>query len=139
MLGAQKQKAWLSDQAFAKKFGFEAVDEAPGGYQLLALAFDQLSGCPAPRFAPSAKQQAIEQQELTIYYDSQCPYTAVGVAAAEKVCREEGAALSLVAVDTLQKAKTLPGVFNNWAVFYHGKLATVNLLDAAQLRALLKK
>ena len=26
MLGAAKQKAWLSDQSFAQKFGFEAVD-----------------------------------------------------------------------------------------------------------------
>lgn len=26
MLGAEKQKAWLSDQSFAKKYGFEVVD-----------------------------------------------------------------------------------------------------------------
>ena len=26
MLGAKKQKSWLSDQSFAKKFGFEALD-----------------------------------------------------------------------------------------------------------------
>ena len=35
MLG-QKQKSWLSDQAFAKKFGFEAVDATENGYELLA-------------------------------------------------------------------------------------------------------
>ena len=28
MLGAKKQKAWLSDQSFARKFGFETVDTA---------------------------------------------------------------------------------------------------------------
>ena len=38
MLGAEKQKAWLSDQAFAKKFGFRTVDTAPNGYELLALS-----------------------------------------------------------------------------------------------------
>ncbi len=37
MLGAQKQKAWLSDQSFAKKFGFEAVDTTPSGYELAGL------------------------------------------------------------------------------------------------------
>ena len=36
MLGAEKQKAWLSDQAFAKKFGFQTVDTAPNGYELCA-------------------------------------------------------------------------------------------------------
>lgn len=31
MLGATKQKAWLSDQSFAKKFGFETVDWTENG------------------------------------------------------------------------------------------------------------
>ena len=34
MLGSKKQKAWLSNQAFAEKFGFVPVDEA-GEYVLL--------------------------------------------------------------------------------------------------------
>ena len=37
MLGAEKQKAWLSDQAFAAKYGFETVDTTPGGYRLALL------------------------------------------------------------------------------------------------------
>mgnify|MGYP002147343450 CR=1 FL=1 len=38
MLGAQKQKAWLSDQSFAKKFGLPPLDfEADRG---CALSFD---------------------------------------------------------------------------------------------------
>ena len=40
---------------------------------------------------------------------------------------------------TLEKAKALPGVFNNYAVFYGGAFQTVNLLDAASLRRLLKR
>ena len=70
MLGAKKQKAWLSDQSFAKKYGFEAVDATEDGYELLALSFDGT----VPRFAPNAKEQRISQEELTIYYDMQCPY-----------------------------------------------------------------
>lgn len=38
MLGAEKQKAWLSDQSFARKFGFEVVDTTDNGYELLALS-----------------------------------------------------------------------------------------------------
>ena len=70
MLGAGKQKAWLSDQAFAKKFGFSAVDATKDGYELLALSFDGTT----PAFAPAAKKGEIEGEELTIYYDCQCPY-----------------------------------------------------------------
>ena len=42
-------------------------------------------------------------------------------------------------IDTLQKAKELPCVFNNWALFYHGKFETVNLLDVAHLKKILEK
>ena len=41
-------------------------------------------------------------------------------------------------VDTLEKAKHLPCVFQNWAVFYKGKFETVNLLDVKALQKLLK-
>ncbi len=44
MLGADKQKAWLSDQAFAQKFGFETVDATEYGYQLLACSW--MGPCP---------------------------------------------------------------------------------------------
>jgi len=135
MLGAEKQKAWLSDQAFAKKFGFQTVDTAPNGYELLALSFDGTK----PRFAPGAKKQQIENKELTVFYDMQCPYILQRVERVERYCGANGVPLSLVRVDTLQKAKELPCVFNNWAVFYKGKFETVNLLDDAALQRLLKK
>jgi len=70
MLGAKKQKSWLSDQSFAKKFGFEVVDTTVNGYELLALSFDGTM----PKFAQNVKSQEIENQELTIYYDMQCPF-----------------------------------------------------------------
>ena len=37
------------------------------------------------------------------------------------------------------RARGKSGVLNNWAVFYRGKFVTVNLLDAAALKRLLKK
>ena len=135
MLGAEKQKAWLSDQAFAEKYGFETVDIAPDGYRLLAISFDGRK----PRFGENAKQQAIEPQELTVYYSSQCPYIHQSVELVRKTCEELETPYTLVSVDTLEKAKSLPCVFNNWAVFYRGKFVTVNLLDAAALKRLLKK
>lgn len=135
MLGAGKQKAWLSDQAFAKKFGFSAVDATKDGYELLALSFDGTT----PAFAPSAKKGEIEGEELTIYYDCQCPYIYQEVEMIRRHCAENGVPVSFRYVDTLQKAKELPCVFNNWGVFYRGKFETVNLLDAAALERLLKK
>lgn len=135
MLGAKKQKAWLSDQAFAKKFGFEVCDTTGDGYELMALSLDGTW----PKFAQNVKAQGIENNELTIYYDMQCPYVWQTVAMVKQYCGEKGVPVSLFQVDTLQKAKQLPGVFNNWGVFYKGSFETVNLFDAAYLERLLKR
>lgn len=135
MLGAQKQKAWLSDQLFAKKFGFSVVDTTPDGYELLALTFDGT----VPHFADSAKKGVIKNQELTIYYNFQCPYVYERIEMVRQYCTENNIPLSLKPVDSLKKAKQLPCVFNNWAVFYKGKFQTVNLLDYGSLERILKK
>lgn len=135
MLGAAKQKAWLSDQGFAKKFGFEVVDTTGNGYELLALSFDGT----APQFTERAKTAQIESGELTIYYDEQCPFICQNIEMIRKYCGENGVPASLIRVDTLQKAKDLPCAFNNYAVFYHGKFVTVNLPDIAAIERILKK
>lgn len=135
MLGAKKQKTWLSDQAFVKKFGFETVDSTPGGYELLALSFDGTT----PRFAENAKKEQIPSDELTIYYDLQCPYIPQVIEKVGQYCEASAVTVSFIQVDTLQKSKALPCVFNNFAVFYKGKFETVNLLDIAYLARILKK
>lgn len=135
MLGAAKQKAWLSDQSFAKSFGFKTVDTAANGYELLALSFDGT----VPEFTQNAKKQQIESKELTVYYDMQCPYVIQNIGLIKQYCETNHVPVSLIQVDTLQKAKELPCVFNNWGVFYKGNFETVNLLDAAGLQRILKK
>ena len=133
MLGSKKQKNWLSDQSFAKKFGFEVVDATDNGYELLALSFDGTM----PKFAQNAKKMKIESEDLTIYYDMQCPYIYQKV---KQYCDTNNVPVSLIQVDTLQKAKDLPCVFNNWGVFYKGNFETVNLLlDVEHLKRILKK
>ena len=135
MLGAKKQKSWLSDQAFAKGFGFAAVDATDSGYELLALSFDGT----APRFAPAARACEIGDRALTIYYDVQCPYITQNIETIRVYCEEAGIPAAFHLVDTLEQAKALPCVFNNYAVFYKGQLQTVNLLDIAALGRILKK
>ena len=68
MLGAEKQKAWLSGQAFAEKYGFETVEITPDGYRLLALSF-QNGNSRFPSFHLKMTRRArvcIEQLEATL-------------------------------------------------------------------------
>ncbi|MGI6069374.1 MAG: GNAT family N-acetyltransferase [Blautia sp.] len=135
MLGAKKQKSWLSDQSFAKKFGFKTVDTTDSGYELLALSFDGTT----PAFCQNAKLDRIESKELRIYYDMQCPFIYQKIEKIKEYCVTHGVPASFVQIDTLQKAKDLPCVFNNWALFYKGKFETVNLLDVSNVKKILEK
>ena len=135
MLGSNKQKAWLSDQNFAKKFGFKVVDTTDNGYELLALSLDGTT----PQFTKQAKSQRIKNKELTIYYDMQCPYVYQTIEMIRQYCETNTIPLSLIQVDTLQKAKDLPCVFNNFGIFYKGTFETVNLLDITSLKRILNK
>lgn len=135
MLGANKQKAWLSDQSFAKRFGFTTVDMTESGYELLALSFDGT----LPKFCNNAKSQKIGNKELTIYYDMQCPYIYQNIEAVKEYCAINDIHVSLIKVDTLKKAKELPCVFNNYGVFFNGDFETVNLLDTASVERIIKK
>ena len=135
MLGAKKQKNWLSDQSFAKKFGFEVVDTTDNGYELLALSFDGTT----PKFTPNAKRLKIESEELTVYYDMQCPYIYQYIEMIKQYCETNNVPVSFIQVVTLEKAKQLPCVFNNFALFYKGVFETVNLPNIDYLKRILKK
>jgi GNAT superfamily N-acetyltransferase len=135
MLGAKKQKGWLSNQAFARKFGFETVDTTDNGYELLALSFDGV----VPQFAQNVKKQKIDSKALTIFYDMQCPFVYQSIQMIKEHCEIKGVPVIFTLVDTLQKAKELPCVFNNWAVFYQGRFETVNLMNVSCLERALKK
>ena len=133
MLGAKKQKAWLSDQSFARKFGFETVDTA-GEYELLALRFD---GAEPPQFAPGVKRQTISNDGLVVYFSDQCPFIPQRAEKLRSYCTERGIPADFRHVDSLEMAKSLPCVFNNWAVFWNGRLATVNQIDGAGLEKII--
>ena len=57
----------------------------------------------------------------------------------KQYCDTNNVPVSLIQVDTLQKAKELPCVFNNFGVFYKGVFETVNLLNIDYLKRILKK
>lgn len=134
MLGSKKQMNWLSNQAFAKKYGFEVVDITDDGYELLALSFDGKT----PEFTKNAKLHKIDKKELTVYYSMQCPFIYQKINEIKQYCETNNIPTSLIEVDTLKKAKELPCVFNNWGAFYRGEFLTVNLLDVNAIEKILK-
>ena len=69
----------------------------------------------------------------------QCPFILQKVEALRQYCEANAVPSDFILVDTLEKAKAMPCVFNNWAVFYQGQFQSVNLTDVGTLERLLKK
>lgn len=135
ILSSTKKIPFLSEKKFMQKFGFETVDTVDNEYELMALSFNGLK----PQFTADVKKQRIDNETLTIYYGLQCPYIPNCIEQIETYCKANGISVELIKVDTLEKAKELPCVFNNWAVFYQGKFKTLHLLNEGYLKKMLDK
>jgi N-acetylglutamate synthase-like GNAT family acetyltransferase len=135
IISSKKKKPFLSDQKFMESFGFHMVDTVGDDYMLMALSLDGTT----PQFADQVKEQRIDGDDLTIYYGLQCPYIPNCIEQIKGYCKGNEIPLTLTAVDTLEKAKTVPCIFNNWAVFYGGKFETVHLLNEGYLKKLLER
>ncbi len=132
ILSSKKKKPFLSEKKFMQKYGFQVVDSI-GDYELLALSLNGTK----PAFAENAKRQSYDSNKLTIYYGVQCPYIPNCIEQIKNYCHENNVPLELIVVDSLEKAKAVPCVFNNWAVFYNGRFETVHLLNEGYLKKLI--
>jgi len=133
-LSSKKKKPFLSEQKFFLHYGFQVVDEI-GEYQLLALNFVD---SPFPRFHENARKMKIESSCFTIYYSPGCPYVEYEVKELREYAKENNISITFVKVDSLEKAKEVPCVFQNWANFYNGEFLSNTILNANSFEKLIK-
>lgn len=133
VISSKKKKPYLSDKKFMLQAGFDVVDTINQDYELLAVSFDGTK----PKFRENVKDQENSPDTLTIYYGLQCPYIPNCIEQIKAYCYENSIPLELIVVNTLDKSKNVPCIFNNWAVFYKGKFETVQLLNEGNLKKIL--
>ncbi|MBQ6269972.1 MAG: GNAT family N-acetyltransferase [Bacteroidetes bacterium] len=134
-LVSKKKKPFLGEKKFFEHFGFEVVD-AIEDYELLALKFKNDE---TPKFNETARAMKIDNQDFTIYYSNECPYVEHEVKELSDYAKENNIKLNFIKIDSLEKAKNSPCVFNNWANFYKGKFISNTILNPNALEKLLKK
>ncbi|MDF2537231.1 MAG: acetyltransferase [Herbinix sp.] len=135
IISSNKKKPFLSDKKYMQKYGFVTVETIDNDYELMALSFDGS----IPHFTESVRKQSIESTNLTIYYGSQCPYIPNCIEQIDSYCKANQIPCSLIKVDTLEKSKSVPCVFNNWAVFHKGSFKTLHILNEGYLIKLLEQ
>ena len=133
-LVSKKKKPFLGEKKFFEHFGFKVVDSI-ADYELLALEFDKSE---TPKFNDSARKMKIDSQDFTIYYTNECPYVEYEVQELSDYAKEKKINLNFIKIDTLEKAKNAPCIFNNWANFYKWEFISNTILNANALEKLLK-
>ena len=133
-LVSTKKKPFIGDKKFFEHFGFKVIDTV-NDYELMALSFDNSD---TPKFNDNVRKMSIDNQEFTIYYSNECPYVEYEVEELSSYAKEKNIKLTFIKIDSLEKAKNIPCIFNNWANFYKGKFISNTILNANALEKLLK-
>ncbi len=133
-LTSKKKKPFIGEKNFFLHYGFKVVDTIED-YELLALSFDDKE---VPKFTDSARKMSIDRDEFTIYYSNECPYVEYEVKELSEYAQNKNIKLTFIKIDSLDKAKNAPCIFNNWANFYKGKFISNTILNANALEKLLK-
>ena len=131
---SKKKKPFIGEKKFFEHFGFEVVDSI-NDYELMVLKFDDND---VPKFSENARSMKIDSDDFTIYYSNECPYVEYEVKELSDYAKEKNIKLNFIKIDSLEKAKNAPCIFNNWANFYQGKFISNTILNANALGKLLK-
>ena len=121
------------ENKFFEHFGFKVVDMI-GEYELLSLSFEGTN----PKFNDNARKMKIDNKEFTIYYSPECPFIINCLNEVMEYAKENNISLNVIKIDTLEKAKNVPCVFNNWANFYKGKYISNTLLNKNSFERIIK-
>ena len=135
-LVSKKKKPFIGDKKFFEHFGFKVIDTI-NDYELLSLSFND-NDKDMPRFSDSARKMEIDNKDFTIYYSNECPYVEYEIKELTEYANKKNIKINFIKIDSLEKAKNAPCVFNNWANFYKGKFISNTILNANALEKLIK-
>lgn len=133
-LVSKKKKPFIGEKKFFEHFGFKVIDSVED-YELISLSFNDEE---KPKFSETAKAMTIDNQNFTIYYSNQCPYVENQITELTEYSKNNNFAIDFIKIDSLEKAKNIPCVFNNWANFYKGKFISNTILNSNSLEKLVK-
>ena len=133
-LTSKKKKPFLGEKKFCEHYGFKVVDTI-NDYKLLALQFDDNE---IPKFNDTARMMKIDNKEFTIYYSPECPYVEYEIKELSDYAKEKNIKINFIKIDSLEKAKGVPCIFNNWANFYKGEFISNTILNKNSFEKLLK-
>lgn len=122
VLSSKKKAGFLSDPKYMKYKGFETVDTAPPYFELMYLPFDK--NAEKPSFKSNVKQHRAMEKGFTLYYTSQCPFTAKYVPLLENIAKAHCVDFAAIHIQSREDAQNAPSPFTTFSLFYNGEFVT---------------
>lgn len=137
ILSSKKKLGFLSDHKYMEHKGFMPADTAQPYFELMYLPFE--AGAEKPAFRPQAKEaeHADMPEGFSLYYTSQCPFTAKYVPLLEETARARGASMKAVHILTAEQAQAAPCPYTAFSLFYNGRFITHEILSEKKFEKLL--
>lgn len=128
-LTSTKKMPFLSDREFFKRNGFQLADVAPPYFELWYLKLKD--DAPVPKFKPSCKTGTTEHKTgLVVYYSDSCVFTDYYVnTELKRLASERNIPVTIIKIDTLEKAQNHCSPFTIYNVFLDGKFITHHILS----------
>lgn len=124
ILSSKKKMGYLSDPKYMRYKGFETVDAANPYFELMYLPFDKNAEKPCFKSSVKENRQNDMQKGFTIYYTSQCPFTAKYVPILEEMAKKRDVDFQAVHMVTREQAQNALVPFTAFSMFYEGEFIT---------------
>lgn len=134
-ISIKKKKPFVGEKKFFEHFGFKVVDSIED-YELLALKFNDEA---TPEFNNNARLMKIDCKDFTIYYINACPFVEYEIQELTDYAKEHNMVIDFIKIYSVEKAKEVPCVFNNWANFNQGRFLSNTILNANALDKIINK
>lgn len=127
IISSQKKMGFLSEAQYLKYMGFETVDTAAPYFNLMYLPFDKSAD--KPHFKKCVRECANIPDGFTLYYTSQCPFTAKYVPLLENVAKKRNVEFHTIHILTKEQAQNHFIPWTTFGLFFNGKLITHEILS----------
>jgi GNAT superfamily N-acetyltransferase len=124
-------RVWLAGRDLLEKKGFECVDEAPPGFELMVKRFGEAR---MPRFPKDwAKRSGKYGSGLTILRTDQCPYIDDAVRIVAEAAQDKDLDVKVVSCDKAQQARSRsPSAYGTFGIVNDGELFSYHYVTKKQ-------
>ena len=124
-----KKQPFMSDPKFFQKQGYEVCDTAEPYFQLRVKKFS--ADAPDPSFLPQARHGKCDiEHGLAVFYTPACPFNDYYVnQELVSVAKQKEIPITVVPLDTREKARNHTVPHTLYSVFYNGEFVTQHILN----------